>query len=257
MKPDLAKLRAVTKAATPGPWDYDDEVMNEPSPCNQTVYPEADSEHSIAFVNGMVNGTKDAAFIAAANPETVLALLDELESIPITLTEIEWRAILAENEQFKTELEDLRAVCKHCLDGVLDGAVTTKELEMERDQLRGDVERLGELLMRCSCCSELCPHSTLVLCGECDQTEEFREQVTNLEKIIADSKIDHDALLEEHRMVLGQRDRLLGRVAELDGLLAESIEGHNVCRTTCDRLRDYLSTAKDRARALDAEDESS
>ncbi len=70
---DRAKLRTLAEAATPGPWipgdDEDsDMVLVGPAAFDDIVTNPVVSLHSEA----------NAVFIAAANPTTILALLDEL-----------------------------------------------------------------------------------------------------------------------------------------------------------------------------------
>ena len=57
------ELRRLARAATPGPWE--------------DVHPNADDEDAVAWKVR----EPDAAFIAAANPQAVLALLDELDAL--------------------------------------------------------------------------------------------------------------------------------------------------------------------------------
>lgn len=65
---DLQKLKAAAEAATPGPWRarYGDELIN------------AEGE---VFAYGSFLSDDDPAFIAAANPSVVLALIAEIERI--------------------------------------------------------------------------------------------------------------------------------------------------------------------------------
>ena len=70
--PDLDRLEALARAATPGPWKKDS---------SYTIGPVSDEDdQSYGFVIPLAdvygdNRTPDAAFIAAANPAAVLALI--------------------------------------------------------------------------------------------------------------------------------------------------------------------------------------
>lgn len=57
---ELDALEAAAKAATPGPWEYDD------------------ADEDMAALGAENQRVKDAAYIAAANPSTVLELIQEL-----------------------------------------------------------------------------------------------------------------------------------------------------------------------------------
>ncbi len=76
MTDDLATLRRMAEAATPGPWHFhqdDGTALDISEVC--IPRPEEDVDLSIASLLE----DRDGAFIAAANPATVLALLDRLE----------------------------------------------------------------------------------------------------------------------------------------------------------------------------------
>lgn len=80
---DLKKLRELAEAATPGPWEV--------SGTGQQVLKEADVTYGnqrICETNSMASHYpgktscwKNIAFIAAANPETVIALIDRIEKL--------------------------------------------------------------------------------------------------------------------------------------------------------------------------------
>lgn len=81
---DTAKLRALAEAATPGPWS----VGHDDKECASTL-----RAQPVLATTGKPQGRpvdviipfgrahSDAAFIAAANPQTVIALLDEIERL--------------------------------------------------------------------------------------------------------------------------------------------------------------------------------
>lgn len=66
---DTTKLRELAQAATPGPWEY--------RALEWGNYVTADGQTSVC--QGALSRTESMQFIAAANPATVLQLLDELE----------------------------------------------------------------------------------------------------------------------------------------------------------------------------------
>lgn len=82
MTTDYTELEKAAEAATPGPWhveDMSDEpcvIAGEQYIC-QTIY-----DHQSGTYRSDPNGhTKDALYIALANPTTILALLDEREKL--------------------------------------------------------------------------------------------------------------------------------------------------------------------------------
>ena len=83
---DTTKLRELAQKATPGPWEYSSWDINSfaivvgfDSPGSTTgemiVYPDASDEEGY----GGVKLLNDAEYIAAANPDTMLQLLDALD----------------------------------------------------------------------------------------------------------------------------------------------------------------------------------
>lgn len=86
---DKRELREAAEKATPGPWEY--------YPGNTSIEYNVDSmvedQGSIVYVDSGDFTQKqtdlNGAFIAAANPATVLALLDELETAEKRIAELE------------------------------------------------------------------------------------------------------------------------------------------------------------------------
>lgn len=78
-------LREAAEKATKGQWavEFDDEVYSTDGVNNEQI--------AMVFSE---NEARDAAFIAAANPATVLALLDELEAAEKRIAELEAREVL-------------------------------------------------------------------------------------------------------------------------------------------------------------------
>ncbi len=78
---DVDALRMVAEGATPGPWEiYDD--GESVGVCDSDVgdWIAGLGEGRAFNTSASKDGVYDAAFIAAANPETVLALLDRLQA---------------------------------------------------------------------------------------------------------------------------------------------------------------------------------
>lgn len=82
---DLKKLRELAENATPGPWeDYYETGIR---PC---VMAYDENDKGLRSVRAYVADTQfspDRAYIAAANPETVLALIDRIEKLEAQLKE--------------------------------------------------------------------------------------------------------------------------------------------------------------------------
>ncbi|ELJ5794278.1 ead/Ea22-like family protein [Enterobacter roggenkampii] len=77
-------LREAAEKATKGQWvvEFDDEIYSTDGVNNEQI--------AMVFSE---NEARDAAFIAAANPATVLALLDELEAAEKRIAELEAREV--------------------------------------------------------------------------------------------------------------------------------------------------------------------
>ena len=85
---DKRGLREAAEKATKGRWavEFDDEIYST----------DGVNHEQIAMVFSE-NEARDAAFIAAANPATVLALLDELEAAEKRIAELEAREVKLPN----------------------------------------------------------------------------------------------------------------------------------------------------------------
>ncbi len=73
---NLDKLRAIVDAATPGPWNYENERYS--SRCVIGLKPQDD--RWLAHCQPALNGEANGAFIAAFNPTVVKAMLDVCEA---------------------------------------------------------------------------------------------------------------------------------------------------------------------------------
>lgn len=110
MSIDKDKLKALAEAATPTKWSTSGSYIAPTRQENGSTYVE--SWRSIA----LVSDDKDRAFIAAANPATILALIAEIERLQreekndliAYMSAIERQEELrAERDQLKSEKEDL------------------------------------------------------------------------------------------------------------------------------------------------------
>lgn len=103
----LNKLRELAQAATPGPWtlEYDSDsgeygqnygrwpyALNGPKSTHQWITPEFIEQHSHHVTEFADMTDEDAEFIAAANPATVLALLDKIALLQELLAAAEHNA---------------------------------------------------------------------------------------------------------------------------------------------------------------------
>ncbi len=183
---DLDDLEAKRKAGTEGVWDFDSSEMNPESTPNWTVYPEADPEHSVAEVNGQMNSDRDAALIVAA-VNALHPLIDRVRVLETIEGEHESKqdeaAGLREDVAALERFRDLRTRHNE------EMAARTSEcvqLRADCDRLREMTMRQAEELIRCSCCGELQPEKTLVLCDDCDQTEALLQENEKLRARVAD-----------------------------------------------------------------------
>jgi hypothetical protein len=80
-KINLKELRQKAEAATPGPWDY---YLEQGYEGNGVIITYSEDESGMRSIKGsvfkrLVADEKDKMFLAAANPATVLTLIDALE----------------------------------------------------------------------------------------------------------------------------------------------------------------------------------
>lgn len=83
---NTARLRALAEAATPGPWEADGNEVSQhwsrPEPWKTVASSEvACMSYCYGGSGRGIEDEADAAYIAAADPSTMLALLDEIESL--------------------------------------------------------------------------------------------------------------------------------------------------------------------------------
>ena len=103
--PDLAELRRLAENATPGPWEWDDDHA-------RPGLRHGRSFGGVLFRCGALYGpdAADAAFIAAANPAVVLALLAERDALAAKVERV--RALPAEHPAggwYMTSMRDVLA----------------------------------------------------------------------------------------------------------------------------------------------------
>jgi hypothetical protein len=95
MTPDLAKLKEIAKAATPGPWV---ERPNYGDPEGTLAIIKIDPDGGIYWIVSRMAAFKDiqnATFIATFNPTTVLSLIERLELAEGALKNIQEKATVA------------------------------------------------------------------------------------------------------------------------------------------------------------------
>jgi hypothetical protein len=74
------RLRAVALAATPGPWEWDDKgLWSHPKGAGWACVIVANYEYDTGVTLDYTD--RDADYIAAASPDVILALLDELDTL--------------------------------------------------------------------------------------------------------------------------------------------------------------------------------
>ncbi|MBH3171932.1 ead/Ea22-like family protein [Serratia marcescens] len=106
----FSELKAAAMAATPGPWVVTDK--------NNVEAPNQKRFRPVAYIFGNRAEHKraaDAAFIAAANPAVVLAILAELEAKDKRIAELEeeFAFIMGQNDGMEKELRDKDARIEH------------------------------------------------------------------------------------------------------------------------------------------------
>lgn len=131
---DLEELRRLAEQATPGPWAWSGRGNGYIRADKQTV---ADMRYR--------NGAKDAPYIAAANPATILSLLDQIEEL---------RELLARSRNLGGEASDRVAALEEGLRVMVaaceqDNLWQLEEaLDKARSLLQSSAASRGHLLRR-------------------------------------------------------------------------------------------------------------
>lgn len=137
---DEQKLRELCSNATPGPWSYSDEakIATVASISHYRVGPDHGSPEMACYDHHAPDEI-DAAFIAAANPATILALLDELATMRQERTAWRVTAEIAEAElEIGNEMNDQLREQNTAVDEAC------AKLEAEADRLSRDVPATWE-----------------------------------------------------------------------------------------------------------------
>ncbi len=82
------ELRKLAEAATPGPW-WTDEKDKRRSPALPSPFVVYSHDGHVVQADWAANPDADLAFIAAANPQTVLSLLDQLAAANALIAKLE------------------------------------------------------------------------------------------------------------------------------------------------------------------------
>lgn len=104
---DEQKLRELCSNATPGPWITEDWASQDSDGAINVCGTSVMAPQSLCGIFTVAldgDGTNDVEFIAAANPATILALLDELETLRSERT-----ALLVNEQNLRGELEECQA----------------------------------------------------------------------------------------------------------------------------------------------------
>lgn len=113
---ELKKLRELCEAATPGPWDTRAERMRPRAIVIAGTEQIADAAEHVHWTD--LQCERNAAFIAALNPATVLSLLSHIDSLTLAIQDAANRGVAAGKAVMQAEVEKLRArlddVCERC-----------------------------------------------------------------------------------------------------------------------------------------------
>lgn len=150
---DLTKLKELAERATPGPWSAVWEEGDDTAWPNLFPIIQADGGETVigneGFYSDLEQDKANAKFIAAANPQAILGLLERLEK-----AEQHWAnensnnmALIAEVERLRTRLEiDDRTP----YDGIACRDETIKGLDEKCDRLKAENEALREIISECA-----------------------------------------------------------------------------------------------------------
>ncbi|EQB9278043.1 ead/Ea22-like family protein [Escherichia coli] len=127
---DKRGLREAAEKATKGRWavEFDDEIYST----------DGVNHEQIAMVFSE-NEARDAAFIAAANPATVLALLDELEAAEKRIAELEAREIKPAKGEVLVVVSGFTGCGKSAIAGEIE--IAMKAIGVPVQWTNGDAEK--------------------------------------------------------------------------------------------------------------------
>ncbi|HGW3101829.1 TPA: ead/Ea22-like family protein [Citrobacter freundii] len=127
---DKRGLREAAEKATKGRWavEFDDEIYST----------DGVNHEQIAMVFSE-NEARDAAFIAAANPATVLAMLDELESAEKRIAELEAREIKPAKGEVLVVVSGFTGCGKSAIAGEIE--IAMKAIGVPVQWTNGDAEK--------------------------------------------------------------------------------------------------------------------
>lgn len=100
---DYAGLRALAENATPGPWETMSPRPDGRNAVHRPGYGLFGEEVSTFLV--VDTNPADAEFIAAMDPPTVIALLDEIERIRAVEADMEWEYV-CDNDEYRRFVTD-------------------------------------------------------------------------------------------------------------------------------------------------------
>ena len=134
---DLTKLREIAEAATPGPWQARMTTFGDPNdgPTHSCVRVEgAHWTDHLAVAEGCAEADRNMAHIAAFDPPTVIALIDELERLrTIADAQVEAAAEVltldidgSEWDEISPKAQDkVRELARQCLEAAREAGETT------------------------------------------------------------------------------------------------------------------------------------
>lgn len=124
---DLAKLRALAEAATPGPWKhYHGEVVQLTDAGKGYPLDYYQDSADVVGIDGdgdLRMSDPDGDFIAAANPKTVLSLIDECESASMAgqFMETQRDQMRAERDAARADLARVRRLAEEACELASEG----------------------------------------------------------------------------------------------------------------------------------------
>lgn len=156
-KVDLAELRKLAEAATPGPWRgdrYDGTVKYDLLGANDEPVISGDNGNSDHGPYGIRNES-DEKFLMAANPAVVLALLDTIAS---------QRQVIAGQDELATALEGALSVIQDYLEYEHNGDPWTEdaramgEMDIDDYQRDGRLDAARATLAKAKAAAPVAPH---------------------------------------------------------------------------------------------------
>lgn len=138
----MTDLKTLALAATPGPWIAAGPSFGAPLPITlDSVVQDSNEEGEGFSICRDVDDPDDAAYIAAASPDAILKMLEDLDQYKVDFNE---ELILRRNAE--AERDRLREALEFALESIESWGCYATEYFRQKHNLDGDLKRVRQAL---------------------------------------------------------------------------------------------------------------